>query len=68
MGSNLNSRRLARRAEYMDVFCNPGLFSAAGNSRITLRFIQATGMRSTSARDDFIGLRLLCEQKQIHPE
>jgi len=29
-------------AEYMDVFCNPGLFNAARNSRITLRFIQAT--------------------------
>jgi hypothetical protein len=29
---------------------NPGLFNAAGNSRIPLRFIQATGMRSTSAR------------------
>ena len=23
IGLNLNSRRLARRAEYMDVFCNP---------------------------------------------
>jgi hypothetical protein len=26
----------------MDVFCNPGLFNAAGHSPITLRFIQAT--------------------------
>jgi hypothetical protein len=27
IGSNLNSQRLAQRAEYMDVFCNPGLLS-----------------------------------------
>jgi len=43
---------------------NPGLFNAAGNSRITLRFIQATGMRGTSARDAFFGLRFLGEQKR----
>jgi hypothetical protein len=52
---------------------NPGLFKAAGNSRITLRFIQATAMRSTSARgvskkDTYWGLPFLHEQKQIHRE
>jgi hypothetical protein len=55
-------------AEYMEVFCDPGLFKAAGSSRITLRFIQATGMRSTSARGVFFGLPFLHEQKQIHRE
>jgi len=29
----------------MDVFCNPGFFNAAMNSRITLRYIQATKLR-----------------------
>jgi len=49
--------------------CNPGLFNAAGNSRITLRFIQATGMRSTSARDAFsFGYFALGMQRQIHQE
>jgi hypothetical protein len=73
MGSNLNSRRLARRAEYMDVVCNPGMLKVAEKSRITLRFIQATGMRSMSARgvsrkDNYWGLPFLHEQKQIHQE
>ena len=40
---------------------NPGLFKATGNSRITLRFIQATSMRSTSARGVFLWLLSLYE-------
>jgi len=52
---------------------NPGVLKAAEKSRITLRFIQATGMRSTSARDvrvkdigtgGIFGLRFLCVQKR----
>jgi hypothetical protein len=44
------------------------MLKVAEKSRITLRFIQATGMRSTSARGVFFGLPFLHEQKQIHPE
>jgi hypothetical protein len=47
----------------MEVFCNPGLFKAAGNSRITLRFIQATGMRSTSARGVFFWVTFFARTK-----
>jgi len=45
------------------------MLKAAEKSRITLRFIQATGMRSTSARDAFsFGYFALGMQRQIHQE
>jgi len=45
------------------------MLKVAEKSRITLRFIQATGMRSTSARDAFsFGYFSLGMQRQIHQE
>jgi len=45
------------------------MLKVAEKSRITLRFIQATGMRSTSARDAFsFGYFSLGKQRQIHRE
>jgi hypothetical protein len=64
IGLNLNSLWLARRAEYMEVFCNPGMLKVAEKSRITLRFIQATGMRSMSARGVCFFGYFLCTSKE----
>jgi len=43
---------------------NPGISSSIEQPRIPLRYIRATGMRSTSARDAFFGLRFSCVQKR----
>jgi hypothetical protein len=48
---------------------NPGISGSVEKPRIPLRYIRATGMRSTSARDAFsFGYFSLGMQRQIHQE
>jgi len=51
-------------AEYMDVFCKSGAFIGCDDFPDYVSLHPGYGMRSTSARDAFFGLRFLCEQKR----
>ena len=58
IGLNFNSRRLARRAEYMDVFCNP----------VTLQYLKSLDPGSKACRDDgyMDGLNLALNRLSVH--
>jgi len=47
IGLNLNSERLARRADYMDVFCNPAALFLVANCMYTQELFAAEAAPTT---------------------